>query len=67
MAPTTTKQWTVEGQKGFDSLQFNENFEIPRLGDTECLVHFHYASLNYRDLLVSKVDKISGSYEGSAC
>ena len=55
MVPSVTKQWTVEGQKGFGSLQLNEEFRIPELGDTECLVRFHYASLNYRDLLVSKV------------
>ena len=54
-APSTTKQWAVEGQKGFDSLQLNENAPIPDLGDTECLVRWYYVSLNYRDLLVTKV------------
>lgn len=57
MAPTTTKQWTVQGQNGFDSLQFNEKAEIPKLGENEVLVHFYAASLNYRDLIIPKVCK----------
>lgn len=36
--PKTTKQWTVEGQKGFDSLVWDESKEIPRVGDKEVLV-----------------------------
>ncbi|MCJ1375067.1 hypothetical protein MMC20_006301 [Loxospora ochrophaea] len=52
MAPTTTKQWTVEGKSGFDSLTFDENASIPPLGEHEVLVRFHYASLNYRDLII---------------
>lgn len=55
MLPSTTSQWTVEGKSGFDSLKPNEKASIPELGDTECLVHFHYASLNYRDLIITKV------------
>ena len=55
MAPTTTKQWTVEGKKGFDSLVFNEKASIPELGQRDVLVHFHSASLNYRDLIIAKV------------
>ena len=55
MAPSTTKQWTVTGKDGFDSLSFNEKAEIPKLGDHDVLVNFHYASLNYRDLIIPKV------------
>ena len=55
MLPSTTSQWTVEGKSGFDSLKPNEKASIPELGDTECLVRFHYASLNYRDLIITKV------------
>lgn len=55
MAPPTTKQWTVEGQNGFDSLKFNEKAPIPSLGDKDVLVHFYAASLNYRDLIIAKV------------
>lgn len=52
MAPSTTKQWTVEGKSGFDSLKFNEKADIPTLGDHDVLVNFHYVSLNYRDLII---------------
>jgi len=38
MAPTTTKQWTVEGKNGFDSLKFNEKAPVPELGDNDVLV-----------------------------
>ena len=55
MAPSTTKQWTVEGKTGFDSLKFNEKAEIPTLGDHDVLVNFHYASLNFRDLIIPMV------------
>lgn len=55
MAPTTTKQWTIEGQNGFDSLVFDEKAPIPELGQRDVLVHFHSASLNYRDLIIPKV------------
>jgi len=55
MAPSTTKQWTVEGRNGFDSLKFNEKAPIPSLGEKDILVHFYSASLNYRDLAIPKV------------
>ncbi len=55
MVPSTTKQWTVTGKNGFDSLSFNEKAEIPQLGDHDVLVNIHYASLNYRDLIIPKV------------
>ncbi|KAI4094005.1 MAG: hypothetical protein LQ344_002450 [Seirophora lacunosa] len=54
MAPTTTKQWTVAGKSGFDSLKFEEKAQIPQLGEHDVLVHFHYVSLNYRDLIIPK-------------
>jgi NADPH:quinone reductase-like Zn-dependent oxidoreductase len=55
MAPSTTKQWQVTGKDGFDSLKYDEKAEIPKLGDHDVLVNFHYASLNYRDLIIPKV------------
>ena len=55
LMPSTMRQWTVEGKKGFESLTLNENAPVPMLSDTECLIHFHYASLNYRDLIITKV------------
>ena len=38
MAPTTMKQWVVEGQNGFDSLKLNEKAPVPELGDKDVLV-----------------------------
>lgn len=55
MTPTTNKQWSIQGQNGFDSLKFNERAELPKLGETDVLVHFYAASLNYRDLIIPKV------------
>ena len=55
MAPSTTKQWTVEGTKGFDSLTFHEKAPIPKLAENDVLVHFYSASLNYRDLIITQV------------
>ncbi|KAH7411101.1 hypothetical protein BKA64DRAFT_569569 [Cadophora sp. MPI-SDFR-AT-0126] len=52
--PKTTKAWIVEGQNGFDSLKFNDSVPIPALSDSEVLVKFHAASLNYRDLIIPK-------------
>ncbi|KAI4140980.1 MAG: hypothetical protein L6R39_005564 [Caloplaca ligustica] len=54
MAPTTTKQWTVAGKGGFNRLKLDDKAQIPPLGDHEVLVHFHYVSLNYRDLIITK-------------
>ena len=53
--PKTTKQWLVQGKDGMDSLSFNEKAPIPELGDRDVLVHFHAASLNYRDVIIPKV------------
>jgi hypothetical protein len=36
--PTTTRQWTVHGQNGFDSLKFDEKAPVPKLGDKDVLV-----------------------------
>jgi hypothetical protein len=38
MAPTTTKQWTIEGKNGFDSLKWDEKASLPKLGDHDVLV-----------------------------
>ena len=38
MAPTTTRQWTVEGTSGFDDLKFNEKAPIPQLAENDVLV-----------------------------
>lgn len=42
MAPSTTKTWVIQGQNGFDSLQFNEQAKLPELGDKDVLVKSMY-------------------------
>ncbi|KAL9126653.1 MAG: hypothetical protein Q9217_004329 [Psora testacea] len=54
MAPKTTRQWNLTGGEGFDSLKFTEAANIPKLGDHDVLINIHFASLNYRDLIISK-------------
>jgi NADPH:quinone reductase-like Zn-dependent oxidoreductase len=50
----TNRQWRLNGFSGFDSLVLKED-RVPEIGDTDVLVQWKYASLNYRDLVVSKV------------
>jgi NADPH:quinone reductase-like Zn-dependent oxidoreductase len=52
--PKTSKTWTIEGRNGFDSLKLNKSALVNQPGDYECLVKFHAASLNYRDLIIPK-------------
>ncbi|KAF2473881.1 alcohol dehydrogenase [Lindgomyces ingoldianus] len=54
MAPSTAKQWTIEGKDGFESLKLNEQAPVPQLGDKDVLVKIHAVSLNYRDLIIPK-------------
>lgn len=51
--PKTTKTWSIEGTSGFDDLKFKE-VPIPELSGNDVLVKFHFASLNYRDLIMPK-------------
>ena len=53
--PTTTKQYNVTGKGGFQDVKLTESAPIPKLGDHDVLVNWHYASLNYRDLIIPKV------------
>ena len=54
MPPTSTAQYTITGQTGFDSLTFSSSSPLPELTPTSVLVHLSYASLNYRDLIIPK-------------
>jgi hypothetical protein len=38
MAPSSTKQWTVEGKGDFEALKFDENASIQEIGDKDVLV-----------------------------
>ena len=58
MAPSTHKQWIVEGpDKGKDGLVLQENKPVPGIAENEVLVKLQAASLNFRDLAISKVRK----------
>lgn len=58
MAPQSQQQWRVKGQaKDFSNLVYTKDAPIPAIGDHDVLVKFGGASLNYRDLVISK-----GSY-----
>lgn len=58
MSGTKTRQWTIQGQTGFDDLKFSPSAPVPKLGDHDVLVKIHFASLNYRDLIILKVCNI---------
>ena len=54
--PTHTKQYNVLSEpKDFSNLKLDEKAPIPELGKHDVLVQWKYASLNYRDLIISKV------------
>jgi hypothetical protein len=38
MAPTTQRQWSVEGKTGFESLKLDEKAPVQQLGDKDVLV-----------------------------
>ncbi|KAF2232275.1 NAD(P)-binding protein [Viridothelium virens] len=54
MAPQTMKQWNVVEKGDFEKgLKFSDNAPVPsKLKDNQVLVHFHAASLNFRDLTI---------------
>jgi NADPH:quinone reductase-like Zn-dependent oxidoreductase len=54
--PTSTSQWILRGQSGFDDLEYQESVPIPALGDHDCLLKIGAVSLNYRDLTIAKVN-----------
>jgi NADPH:quinone reductase-like Zn-dependent oxidoreductase len=54
MAAPLNRQWRLNGFSGFDSLVLKDG-QIPDIDDLDVLVRWKYASLNYRDLVVSKV------------
>lgn len=56
------KQWTISDTKnGFDDLKL-EDVAIPQVGETEVLVKLHAASLNFRDLIIPKVNYSSPNH-----
>ncbi len=55
LVPSSRRKRIIERKIGFDSLKLTEKAEIRPLGDTECLVRWHYASLNYGNLMIADV------------
>lgn len=56
----TSGRWVLDSaQEGLSSLHFNAAAPAPvQLGPEEVLVRMHAASLNYRDLVITKVSLI---------
>ncbi|PYI09545.1 alcohol dehydrogenase [Aspergillus sclerotiicarbonarius CBS 121057] len=50
----TSPAWILKGQEGLESLEFLQNQPVPSLGDHDVLVRIHAASLNHRDLAITK-------------
>ncbi|KAL7894241.1 hypothetical protein HDV63DRAFT_412861 [Trichoderma sp. SZMC 28014] len=63
MVTTMNRQWRLNGFTGFDSLVLKED-RIPEIGGSDVLVRWKYASLNYRDLVVSKGTYPLGALDG---
>lgn len=53
--PTHTARWILPSQNGIDSLRYEESASISALKDDDVLVQMHAASINYRDLVITKV------------
>lgn len=51
------QQWILEGTRGFDDLRIVER-PIPVATGNDVLVKFHAASLNYRDVMIAKVNSL---------
>ncbi|UKZ74888.1 hypothetical protein TrVFT333_002558 [Trichoderma virens FT-333] len=55
MAPNTFKQWTLSDVNGLESLHISSAIIPSIINDYDVLVNFHFASLNYRDILIAQV------------
>ena len=53
MAPSTTKQWTIEGRSGFDALKLNESAPVPKVGDKDVLVKSRHSQLHRSERMAS--------------
>ena len=61
---STSITWTIQDTSGFDSLMLDKNAPVTQPGDYECLVKFHAASLNYRDLIIPKAQYLFAQEDG---
>lgn len=48
------KQWVIKGSQGVESLHL-EDVPVPEPGDSEVLIKFYAASMNFRDLMIANV------------
>ena len=55
MTPTKTARWVLKGTNGLSSLAYEAEADVPSIGPEEVLVELKAASLNYRDLVITKV------------
>lgn len=55
MASKTFKQWVLNDAKGFESLQISSSTIPTAINDYDVLVNLHFASLNYRDIIIAQV------------
>lgn len=60
--PQSTAAWVLNSQNGIESLEFLEQLDLPTIEDNEVLVKIHAASLNYRDLMITKVTHLHVQY-----
>jgi hypothetical protein len=49
MAPSTQKQWRVQGTGSFDNLKFNKEAPVPEVGDKDVLVKCEFDRIHYTD------------------
>lgn len=55
MTPRTYTQWTLNGQRGIESLVQCQADYPTEIGPHEVLVKIHAASLNYREIVLANV------------
>jgi NADPH:quinone reductase-like Zn-dependent oxidoreductase len=54
-----SKQWVLPSPTGIDALQLSESVTPTDLGDDEVAVDLYAASLNYRELVIIKVQTLA--------
>lgn len=54
--PQHTPAWVLNSHDGMADLDYIEQLPLPALGKDQILVKIHAASLNYRDLMINKVN-----------
>lgn len=54
--PQYTAAWVLNSQIGIEGLSFLEQLPLPPVKEDEVLVKIYAASLNYRELLIAKVE-----------